>query len=198
MDCREPIGALRSVMGIEREIEREEMAAFAPVLQADTWRLEALYASSQRRLVIEMAAFTGDVAAAEDLVQDAFGRCVARWAIVAGYDDPEAWVRSVAYNLARSRWRRLKTGARAFARLRRGETQSGTDPENVGLMIAISRLGEDERQVIVRHYLLDQPVAVVAAQLGVPEGTVKSRLARARAQLAEKLENQQGEGNSHG
>ena len=91
-------------------IERDEVATFAPALRPDIGRLEDLYASSQRRLVIQMAALTGDIAAAEDLVQEAFGRCVAKWAQVAGYDDPEAWVRSVAYNLARSRWRRLEEG----------------------------------------------------------------------------------------
>jgi RNA polymerase sigma-70 factor (ECF subfamily) len=169
------------------DIEREEVATFAPVLQPDIGRLEHLYASSQRRLLIEIAAFTGDVAAAEDLVQEAFGRCVAKWGLVAAYDDPEAWVRSVAYNLARSRWRRLKRGARALARIGHGEDRSGPDAGNIGLMIAVSKLSEDERQVIVRHYLLDQPVAVVAVQLGIPEGTVKSRLARARARLAEML-----------
>jgi RNA polymerase sigma-70 factor (ECF subfamily) len=169
------------------DIEREEVATFAPVLQPDLGRLEYLDASSQRRLVIEMAAFTGDVAAAEDLVQEAFGRCVAKWGLVAGYDDPEAWVRSVAYNLARSRWRRLKRGARALARLGSGEDRPGPDAGNMGLMIAVSKLADDERQVIVRHYLLDQPVAAVAAQLGIPEGTVKSRLGRARGRLAEML-----------
>jgi RNA polymerase sigma-70 factor (ECF subfamily) len=51
----------------------------------------------------------------------------------------------------------------------------------------VSRLAEDEQEVIVRHYLLDQPIAVVSAQLGIPEGTVKSRLARARGRLAEML-----------
>ena len=168
-------------------IDSDEVASFAPALQPDIGRLEYLYASSQRRLVIEMAAYTGDIAAAEDLVQEAFGRCIAKWAVVAGYDNPEAWVRLVAYNLAHSRWRRLKRGARALARLGRGEVQSGPEAGNTELMIAVSRLGDDERQVIVRHHLLDQPVAVVAAQLGIPEGTVKSRLARARARLAEML-----------
>jgi RNA polymerase sigma-70 factor, ECF subfamily len=155
-------------------------------------------------LVIEMAAFTGDAAAAEDLVQEAFGRCVAKWGLVAGYEDPEAWVRSVAYNLARSRWRRLKRGARALARLGRGEDRSGPDAGNIGLMIAVSKLADDERQVIVPHYLLDQPVALVAARLGIPEGTVKSRLARARARLAEMLgaaemlDTEETEGDRHG
>jgi RNA polymerase sigma-70 factor (ECF subfamily) len=179
-------------------IERDEVATFAPTLRPDIGRLEDLYASSQRRLVIEMAALTGDIAAAEDLVQEAFGRCLAKWALVAGYDDPEAWVRSVAYNLARSRWRRLKRGAKALSRLRRTEERSGPDTDNIGLMIAVSRLSDDERQVIVRHHLLDQPVAVVATQLGIPEGTVKSRLARGRAQLAEMLRVDKAEGDHDG
>ena len=168
-------------------IDGDEVASFAPALQPDIGRLEYLYASSQRRLVIEMAAYTGDIAAAEDLVQEAFGRCIAKWAVVAGYDNPEAWVRLVAYNtcaLALAPFEKRGESARGLGR---GEVQSGPEAGNTELMIAVSRLGDDERQVIVRHYLLDQPVAVVAAQLGIPEGTVKSRLARGRARLAEML-----------
>jgi RNA polymerase sigma-70 factor, ECF subfamily len=148
--------------------------------------LEDLYSRSQRRLLIQIAALVGDVGDAEDIVQEAFGRCATHWQKVSGYDDPEAWVRSVAFNLARSRWRRLSRGARAIGRLRR-EDRSDPDHGNVALMIAISRLPADEREVLVRHHLLDLPVTAVAFQLGLPEGTVKSRLARARSRLAESL-----------
>jgi RNA polymerase sigma-70 factor (ECF subfamily) len=175
------------------------MATFAPlVLRPDTTRLEELYANAQRRLVIQIAALTGDVGEAEDLVQEAFGRCLARWAQVAGYDDPEAWVRTVAYNLARSRWRRLKRGAKALARIRRDEAQPEPDVENIGLLMAMSKLAEDERMAIVHHYLLDQPVSVVALQLAIPEGTVKSRLARGRAELAKMLGPVPKKENRHG
>ncbi|MGO9344591.1 MAG: sigma-70 family RNA polymerase sigma factor [Acidimicrobiales bacterium] len=180
-------------------IERDEAATFASLtLRPDTTRLEDLYANAQRRLVIQIAVLTGDIAEAEDLVQEAFGRCLAKWAQVAGYDDPEGWVRSVAYNLARSRWRRLKRGAKALGRIRRDEARSEPDIENVALMMAVSRLAHDEREAIVRHYLLDQPISTVAVQLGIPEGTVKSRLARARAGLADMLGPAPTEEDRHG
>jgi RNA polymerase sigma-70 factor (ECF subfamily) len=41
--------------------------------------------------------------------------------------------------------------------------------------------------VVVLHYLAGAPVEEVAAQLGVPVGTVKSRLARGRRALARLL-----------
>jgi RNA polymerase sigma-70 factor, ECF subfamily len=177
-------------------IERPDLATSPPPprpavvpLHGESQRhfgLEDLYSRSQRRLVIQVAALVGDIEDAEDIVQEAFGRCATHWQKVSGYDDPEAWVRSVAFNLARSRWRRLTRGARAIGRLRNVD-HSAPDDGNLALMIAISRLPGDEREVLVRHHLLDLPVAAVALQLGVPEGTVKSRLARARSRLAESL-----------
>ncbi|MET8123502.1 sigma factor [Micromonospora sp. NPDC005189] len=44
-----------------------------------------------------------------DLVQEAFCRAYARWDRLAGYEDPLAWVRKVAWNLGHNRWRRLRT-----------------------------------------------------------------------------------------
>ena len=44
-----------------------------------------------------------------------------------------------------------------------------------------------EHEALALHHLADLPVAEVAFTLGVPEGTVKARLARGRAALAELL-----------
>ena len=49
------------------------------------------------------------------------------------------------------------------------------------------------RAVIVLHYLADLPVDEVASLLGVPPGTVKSRLSRARGALAAHLEGYRSE-----
>lgn len=53
---------------------------------------------------------------------------------------------------------------------------------------AVDRLGEAEREVVVPFYLDEMSLTDVGGVLDVPEGTVKSRLHRARRQLRELLE----------
>jgi RNA polymerase sigma-70 factor (ECF subfamily) len=52
---------------------------------------------------------------------------------------------------------------------------------------AFARLSVDDRAVLVLHHLQERPVAEIAAVLGSPEGTIKSRLHRARAALESAL-----------
>ena len=63
---------------------------------------------------------------------------------------------------------------------------------------ALQALPLAQRKVVVLHHLLDLPIDRVAAELGVPAGTVKSRLARARAALAAQLAPQQDQLGSAG
>jgi RNA polymerase sigma-70 factor (ECF subfamily) len=103
-------------------------------------------------------------------------------------DSPEAWLRTVVTNLARRRFRRRVMLDRILLR-QQAEPPPQTKPpdENLDLHDAIRALGQDHRTVVVLHYLADLPVEEIASVLGVPVGTVKSRLARARAALAERL-----------
>ena len=61
-------------------------------------------------------------------------------------------------------------------------------PDHVAIVTALAQIDRDQREVVVLHYLADLGVAEVAAELGIPEGTVKSRLSRARARLADLLD----------
>jgi RNA polymerase sigma-70 factor (ECF subfamily) len=68
----------------------------------------AFYASSYRRLLGQLFAVTGDLAEAENVLQEAYARAFARWSRVGDYDLPEAWVRRVALNLAAMAERSLR------------------------------------------------------------------------------------------
>jgi RNA polymerase sigma-70 factor (ECF subfamily) len=60
----------------------------------------AFYAGSYRRLLGQLFAVTGDLAEAENVLQEAYARAFVRWSRVGAYDLPEAWVRRVAINVA--------------------------------------------------------------------------------------------------
>ena len=151
-------------------------------------RLREVYAVAYPRLVGQLVGVTGDPAEAEDVVMEAFARAAARPQVFADVDNPEAWLRTVAVNLARSRWRRMLRWSHLIPALARSESYADLPEEHLALMAALRRLPAAQREAIALHHLADLPVAEVAHTLGVPEGTVKARLSRGRATLAALLE----------
>ncbi|XBP96812.1 SigE family RNA polymerase sigma factor [Micromonospora sp. CCTCC AA 2012012] len=147
---------------------------------------DELYHAHFRSLTVQLAAYCGDLSMAQDLTQEAFCRAFARWSKVSRYDDPVAWVRRVAWNLATSRWRRLRT-AQSFLRRQREEHVPGPSPDRVALHTALALLPAQHRRAVVLHYLADLSVAEIAAQENVAVGTVKSWLHRGRTALASRL-----------
>ena len=153
----------------------------------DTEGFDAFYTGSSRRVLHQMYAMTGNLADAQDLVQEAYARAWQRWSSVSTYDDPEAWVRTVAWRLAASRWRKAKNGVAAM--LRHGPPAHAPEPsiDNVALVAALKQIPEAQRRTVVLHHLVGLSVAEVAHEMHVPEGTVKARLSRGRAALAQLL-----------
>lgn len=151
--------------------------------------LGELYHACYRRLVAQVYAFTTDLTEAQDVVQEAFARALARPRGLADVDNPEAWLRTVAINVVRRRWRRRKLLDTILLRDRPVAqfVQAGPGPERADLQDALAALPTAYREVVVLHYYADLPVDEVAAVLDVPVGTVKSRLSRARAALAGRL-----------
>jgi RNA polymerase sigma-70 factor, ECF subfamily len=149
---------------------------------------EAFYAGSYRRLLGQLFAVTGDLAEAENVLQEAYARAFTRWSRVGGYDLPEAWVRRVALNLAAMAERSLRRRARALLRLGPPPVVPELGPEVLDLRDALRALPLGQRQVIVLHHLVGLPVEEVARELRLAPGTVKSRLARGRAAMAGSLQ----------
>lgn len=141
------------------------------------------YTQSFAALTKQLYLYTGDLGQAQELVQEAFCRAYPRWSTVAGYDDPVAWVRRVAFNLANSRWRRAKVAARYLSHQRERHID-GPSPDRVAALAALAKLPDRQRRAVVLHYLADLSVADIAAEEGVPVGTVKSWLHRGRTALA--------------
>ena len=145
--------------------------------------LEAFYAAAYPRLVRLVGFVAQDRGEAEEAVQDAFLRLMARWDTVSRYDDPEAWVRKVALGFLSNRRRTVRRGLRALARHGAPPEVPAPSGDAVDLKRALDRLPLRQREVLVLQDL-GLSVDTIAAHLGVPSGTVKSRLSRARAALA--------------
>lgn len=145
--------------------------------------LRDLFPASYARLVGQVGAVCGDRHDAEEAVQEAFVRLIGSWSTVSLYDDPEAWVRHVALRQVSNRRRKVRNGIRATLRHGPPPDIPGPTPAAVDAERALAALPVQQRAVIVLHRLgLD--VDAIAEALGVPRGTVKSRLARGRAALA--------------
>ena len=149
---------------------------------------EEFFAASYGRLVGLLYAFLHDRAQAEDAVQDAFASALLRWPVVRGYHDPEAWVRKVAFRRAIDHHRRTARQLRALLRLGPPPSLPPVGAEHVDLVRALRKLPVAQREVLVLHHVAELAVERVAAELRLPVGTVKSRLARGRAALAPHLQ----------
>ena len=145
--------------------------------------LREVFDASYPRLVVQLYGVVGDAAEAEDLVQEAFVRASAAGARFLRTDNPEAWLRTTAINLHRNRWRKLKNFAAVRSQLAAPADLPGLD-DHVVVVEALRKLPAIHREVLALRYLADLDLGQIAATLGVAEGTVKSRLARARESMA--------------
>ena len=153
-----------------RSANADRAAAFSELAEhhlADSFRLAAL--------------ILGDRADAEDATQDAF---VAAWKGWGSLRDParfEAWFGRILVNVCRDRLRRSRRHGvsdlsdELMASPAGGDiAAAAADRDAVGLGLA--RLDPDQRIVLILRYYRDLSVDEIAARVGVPAGTVKSRL----------------------
>ena len=129
---------------------------------------------------------------ADDLVQDTLVRALDRIGTRSGEGETQAWLFAIMHNLFVNRWRRLKRRAAVMV-----ENASADVPTSGG-QVASLRVGEvsreldalpeEQRQVMLLVAVEGFGYAEVAAILGIPIGTVMSRLSRARDRLNDAME----------
>ena len=152
-------------------------------------RVDAVYRTS--------LAILGDTADAADATQETF---VSAWCHRDALRDPDlfdAWLGRINLNACRQQLR--SRGRSSVREIRLVDPDDRGGPASNDRAIddrtadadafdrAFGRLSVDDRAVLVLHHFQERPVAEIAAVLGSPEGTIKSRLHRARAALESAL-----------
>ena len=143
---------------------------------------------------------TKEKGSADDLYQDTFLEAMKKLAAIRYEDNPKSYLLSVAIRLWRNRVRKLAWRSRIVPQV--GETtleqEGGATPdvsekavaneERGMLWKAIDALDDRYRIPLLLYYMEEQSVAAIAKLLAIPEGTVKSRLHKARTLLEKELE----------
>src|SRR5680860_1259369 len=113
---------------------------------SDPGFVHEVYDASYRRLVAQLFALCGDQAEAEDAVQEAFVKAMSRSREFAALDNPEAWLRKLALNQVRNRWRHLGVVRRVLPRLPGMQHAVELSPNHVALVEALRRIPRELRE----------------------------------------------------
>lgn len=131
---------------------------------------------------------------ADDLVQDCLERAVSRWHQRRFDGDPRTWMFSILHNLAVDRSRQQKRSPVEVTMEEASERElsqiAGQDKaiEVRDMLRCVDLLPEDQRSVLLLVAVEDLSYAQAAHVLGIPAGTVMSRLSRARDRLIELMD----------
>jgi RNA polymerase sigma-70 factor, ECF subfamily len=150
-----------------------------PGALSDEWDVREAYAAHAGELYGFAVRSLGDAGLAEEAVQETFLRA---WRAGERFDPQigslRTWLfailRNVVIDLGRARAARPPVAGD-------GGIEPAVEPFEEALLSwqveeAMRRIGEQHRRVLVETYYRARPYAEVAAELGVPEGTVKSRV----------------------
>lgn len=134
-------------------------------------------------------ALTGDRFAADDLVQDTVERALSRWALLRPGSNPQVWLLTLMHNhfvnQKRSARERLEqTTVDGVLPELEVRSEQGDGLALQDLAAALYCLSEEHRSVLLLVAVEEMTYEECARILGVPIGTVMSRLTRARQKLA--------------
>ncbi len=147
-------------------------------------------------------ALTRDHTAADDLVQDTLERAISRWVLRVGDAELRAWLFAILHNL-------FIDGQRAHRRRPLHDTlddeadQAGTPATQEASLIGrdtltqFGALSQEHQAVLLLVGVEGLAYASVARVLGVPLGTVMSRLSRAREQFRRLMDGERAPGRSN-
>lgn len=134
--------------------------------------------------------YLGDRQRAEDVTQDVFVRYLQnRPVLLAGRE--KSWLLKVALNRCRDLWRsawlkKVILGHPAFE-LFPADDEIGHAADSISLAEAVNSLPPEFKEVVLLHYYQGYGVSDISEMLDIAEGTVSSRLSRARSRLQKEM-----------
>jgi RNA polymerase sigma-70 factor (ECF subfamily) len=150
--------------------------------------LEDVYERSHRRLRTVAARYVPNDA--EDAVHDAFVRALEGAASFRHNATPHTWLHRITVNACIDHWRkRRRWGVENLERARRFRSHGHATDLSAGVIVraALKSLSPFDRRLCVLRFVHGYSYREIANRLGVPEGTVKSRVSYARARLRDKV-----------
>jgi len=149
---------------------------------------DRFFLESKPALFAQAYVLTGDVAEAEDLVQETFVRTWRHWQRVSKLENPGGWARHVLDNLAVDSWRRRASRKRRNAlELRSAASVPGPSTEHLELVAALRALPSRQRQALVLSAIVGLSTDEIAREMSTTAATVRSWLSRARASVESDL-----------
>jgi DNA-directed RNA polymerase specialized sigma24 family protein len=134
---------------------------------------DAFYRAAQHRLLLQTYALTGDLPAARGAVRDAFVAAWHHWRKVSRLEDPEAWVRPLAWRHAQRRHT-----ARIWHRDR------ALEPEHRATLDALAKLTTSQRRTLLLTQLSRISMSEMAREAGLTDEEAQQRLQLATSQFA--------------
>jgi RNA polymerase sigma-70 factor (ECF subfamily) len=167
------------------EGDRVALAAFVRRTQPEVWRV---------------CARLGDQSAADDLTQEVYLRALPALPAFRGDASARTWLLQITRHVCADHVRRQTRSRALLQRLvqHHDRAEAASRSGEADLDDAIARLGSDRREAFVLTQVLGLSYAEAAEVAGVPIGTIRSRVARARADLLDALADVPGSGAQEG
>jgi RNA polymerase sigma-70 factor, ECF subfamily len=170
----------------EREPRVDELdpALIRAAAGGDIAAFERIVRAYQQHVWRFLRRLLGDRAAAEDVAQETFLRVYRALPGFAHEARFSTWVFRIARNAGLDELRRRRRRERLAAAVRPADPVGSVGEARAEIEAALAGLPLDLREALVLVEVFGLPYAEVAAVIGVPVGTVKSRVFRARERLA--------------
>lgn len=189
-------------------VVQDEQLLILAARQGDSTAFGSIVSAYQDRLCTALLHVCGSPDEAEDVAQEAFVQAYVKLANFAGQSAFYTWLYRIAFNTAISRRRRRReetsveqtretTGEEPLDDTETAEERVLRQERAASVQQALARLSDEHRAILVLREVEDCDYDEIAQVLGLPVGTVRSRLHRARLHLKEQLDAVLGETQRH-